>query len=96
MEGGPIVGQPQEEANLRSKGPVQKADGKSGHPWPGRAAAAKAYGELRSNMSGLHMPKAAVAQLPLWNTAVFQRDMGATYQCRTLIRNHAEHKSTEG
>ena len=39
--------------------------------------AAKAYRELRSKMRGLHEPRASITQLPLWNTAVFQRETGA-------------------
>ena len=31
-------------------------------------------------------PKGSVTQLPLWNTAIFQRETGATYQCPALIR----------
>ena len=45
----------------------------------GMATAAKAYGELRSRMKGLHEPKASVKQLPLWNMAILQRETGATY-----------------
>ena len=61
-------------------------DGKSGQTWPGMATAAKAYGELRSKMAGLNEPKGSVTQLPPWNTAIFQRATGATYQCPALIR----------
>ena len=37
-------------------------------------------------MRGLPQPKASIPQLPLWNTAVFQREPGATYQGPALIR----------
>ena len=68
------------------KEPVQKSDGKSGRPWPGMATGAKPYGELRSKMTGLNGRKGSITQLPLWNTAIFQRETGATYQCPALIR----------
>ena len=62
-----------------SREPVQQTDGRSGEIWPGMATAAKAYGELRSKVPGLNEPKGSVTQLPLWNTAIFQRGTGATY-----------------
>ena len=37
-------------------------------------------------MPGLNEPKGLSTQLPLWNTAVFQKETGATYQCPALIR----------
>ena len=69
-----------------AKEPVQKSGGKSGRTWPGMATAAKAYGELRSKMAGLSDPKESATLLPLWNTAIFQRATGPTYQCPALIR----------
>ena len=69
-----------------SKEPVPKADRRSRRPWPGTATAVMAYRELRSQMWGLHVPKASVTQLPLWDTVVFSRDTAATHQGPTLIR----------
>ena len=69
-----------------SKEPVRKADGESGRPWLGMATAAKAHEELRPKMAGLHEPKESVTRPPLWNTAIFQRETGATYQCPALLR----------
>ena len=69
-----------------AKEPVQKSDGKSGLTWPGMATAPKAYRELQSKMAGLNEPKESVTLLTLWNTAIFQRETGATDQCLALIR----------
>ena len=50
------------------------------------ATVAKVDGELHSKMAGLNEPKESVTRLPLSNTAIFQRQTGATYQCPALIR----------
>mmetsp|Transcript_10616 Transcript_10616/g.18825 ORF Transcript_10616/g.18825 Transcript_10616/m.18825 type:complete len:209 (-) Transcript_10616:44-670(-) len=62
-----------------SKEPVQKSDGKAGKLWPVMATSAKAYGELRSKVPGLELPRMEVDGLPLWNPAIFQKDSGVTY-----------------
>ena len=50
------------------------------------AAEAIIFAVLHSKAVGLHVPKSDAGQLPLSNSAVFQTDTGAAYQCPALIR----------
>ena len=65
---------------------MQKADGRSGQVWPGMATAAKVYGEIRSKVTSLRIPENDIEELPLWSSAISQRETEATYRCPARIR----------
>ena len=47
---------------------------------------AKAYGQLKSGLTGMNIPMVQLAQIPLWDNTVFQTNTGVSYRCPKLMR----------
>ena len=54
--------------------------------WTALATSAKAYGQLKSRLTGMNIPMSQMAQIPLWDNTIFQTDTGVSYRCPRLMR----------